>query len=191
MRTEFVSHLSKFSVEMGQILQSLSGGISLKTSAIITDALPKDGSIINLHEVMKAESNLGLVKAAEELLEGWSRQIETFIEHTIELRMENDSGEDPGPRTELDAWRTRMQRITSITEQLKTIQCRTVLGVLYFVNNPKLVHGASNTPELDKCRHSVTGLLRRWKLLEVSVKEALNEAKDNVKYLRTLQKKGA
>ena len=188
MRTEFVSHLSKFSVEMGQILQSLSGGISLKTSAIITDALPKDGSIINLHEVMKAESNLGLVKAAEELLEGWSRQIETFIEHTIELRMENDSGEDPGPRTELDAWRTRMQRITSITEQLKTIQCRTVLGVLYFVNNPKLVHGASNTPELDKCRHSVTGLLRRWKLLEVSVNEALNEAKDNVKYLTSLDK---
>eukprot|EP00971_Amphidinium_carterae_P305918 6079292-Amphidinium_carterae.1 len=40
---------------------------------------------------------------------------------------------DPGPRTELDFWRTRMQKITSITEQLRTRERRMVFGTLQAV----------------------------------------------------------
>lgn len=38
-------------------------------------------------------------------------------------------GEEPGPDTELEFWRTRMSNFNSITEQLKTRECRLALGV--------------------------------------------------------------
>ena len=39
-----------------------------------------------------------------------------------------------GPDTELEFWRRRAQRLTSITEQLKTKACKLVIGVLQQVS---------------------------------------------------------
>lgn len=38
-------------------------------------------------------------------------------------------GDEPGPDTELEYWRTRMSNFNSITEQLKTRECKLVLGI--------------------------------------------------------------
>jgi dynein heavy chain len=35
-----------------------------------------------------------------------------------------------GPMSELDYWRRRMQQLTNITEQLKTKDCKMVIGAL-------------------------------------------------------------
>lgn len=43
-----------------------------------------------------------------------------------------------GPDTELEFWRRRAQRLTSITEQLKTKACKLVIGVLQQVKKENL-----------------------------------------------------
>ena len=60
-----------------------------------------------------------------------------------------------------------MAKFNAITEQLKGRECKVVLGVL----------GAAKSR-----------VLKRWKLLDNSITDANNEAKDNVKYLSTLEK---
>ena len=72
-----------------------------------------------------------------------------------------------------------MQRITSITERLKSKECKTVFGVL---------HAVTRISEHNKTRQTVFNVLRRWKRIDVSITESFNEAKDNVKYLTTLEK---
>ena len=87
-----------------------------------------------------------------------------------------------GPRTELEFWRARMQKITSITEHLKSRECKNVFGVLHAVTRMNTEHGAG------KARQPVFNTLRRWKQIDIQITESFNEAKDNVKYLTTLEK---
>lgn len=49
----------------------------------------------------------------ENLLSEWNKQIEDVIEETPDSRWESN---DAGPHTELEYWRTRNQRLTSIAE---------------------------------------------------------------------------
>ncbi len=72
----------------------------------------------------------------------------------------------------------RMQKLTSITEQLKRPDCKqvnTVLGNL-----------TKNATDLSK--QNIVNLLHRWKQIDVNITESANEAKDNVKYLYTLER---
>jgi dynein heavy chain len=111
------------------------------------------------------------------LLEEWCRQIEDYLEQPIQA---GSTRADPGPRTELEYWQARMQRIISIMEQLRGKECKAVFGVL---------HAATRVSEVNpKSRQTVFNALRRWKQVDVSMTENYNEAKDNVKYLTTLDK---
>ena len=60
-----------------------------------------------------------------------------------------------------------MAKFNSITEQLKSKDCKVVLGVTNQARSP--VH-------------------KRWKGLDVHITDAANESKDNIKYLATLEK---
>ena len=71
-----------------------------------------------------------------------------------------------------------MQRLTSITEQLKRPDCKQVIGLLSTITKNSS----------DPSKQHVGQLLARWKQIDVSITEAANEAKDNVKYLFTLER---
>ncbi|OLP89024.1 Dynein gamma chain, flagellar outer arm [Symbiodinium microadriaticum] len=64
------------------------------------------------------------------LLETWCRDIERYLEDGLD---QHSAVQEPGPRSELDFWRGRMQKITSITEQLKGRECKSVFNVLHDV----------------------------------------------------------
>src|SRR5690606_2753914 len=61
----------------------------------------------------------------------------------------------------------RQAKFNSVTDQLQTRNCKIVLGVLKYAKSP---------------------LLKRWGELDIKITDASNEAKDNVKYLSTLEK---
>jgi len=112
-----------------------------------------------------------------ELLEEWCNRIDNYLDDSDRSRWETN---DSGPDSELEYWRRRMQRLTSITDQLKTRSCKSVIGVLTAVTkNPEEV-------AIDKQR--VFSLVRQWKQIDLNITEAANEAKDNVKYLNTLER---
>ena len=171
--SEFRSSLDRFTTDLSEGIKSLSGGIDLPSPE------PTDVDLRTLSYNDIAKDHPELVQQYETLLEAWCRQIEQYLEETLEGQ-QKESG-DPGPRTELDFWRHRLQKITSITEQLKTKERKIVFGLLQAITRV-------SQDVAPKSRQTVFNTLRRWKQIDIAITEAFNEAKDNVKYLTTLEK---
>lgn len=92
------------------------------------------------------------------------------------ILQDEDAIEDEGPVGELEYWRRRMQRIMSITEQIKLSDMKDVFLALH--RDSKSVH--------EDLRQRVHNLLRLWKQVDIRITEAVNEAKDNAKSLSDL-----
>lgn len=119
-----------------------------------------------------------MISDFERTFNEWSAQIETTLEETDQVQTQD---RDAGPRQELEHWRQRMRKLTGVSEQLRSKNCRTVYDVLT---------QASQNPaeQLGKPRDKIYLATSKWRSIELRVTEALNEAKDNVKYLATLEK---
>ena len=150
---EFLGGLRKFVADMQENLKSLVGGLQL---------VKPETKI----ETVDVRPNSKLVAQFEQLLVQWCDQIETYLGDGP-----HGSQDDTGPMAELEWWRRRMQRLTSITEQLKTKECKVVIGVL---------SGWTKSHQ-DANKQRLFVLLRRWKQIDIGITEAANEAKDNVK----------
>jgi dynein heavy chain, axonemal len=117
-----------------------------------------------------------LVQYYEEILESWCDDIESFLNS----KQSNVDNADAGPMTELEWWKQRMQHLSNVIEQLKAKEMKSVVTVLSSWSKSQQ-HDSSN-------RQRLFALLRRWKHVEIVITESSNEAKDNVKYLFTLEK---
>ena len=163
---ELMIGVDNFVHNLAENLKSLNSGLELRK--------PEQS-----HEAMgvSAAAEAGVVGAYMELLEEWCTRIDRYLDDSDRSRWETS---DSGPDSELEYWRRRMQRLTSITDQLKTRSCKTVIGVLTAVT--RLPEDIS----IDKQR--TLSLVRQWKQIDLNITEAANEAKDNVKYLNTLER---
>ena len=170
-RLELVSGLSKFASELSEAIKSMSGGVRLQSS-------DRDYEVENITDkIREAAENEGLVSHYEKLMEEWINNISGYIEENTKTCVENS---DSGPHTELEYWRARNQRLTSINEQTRTKEVRTVLAVLHMANKSSGEHQSRSK--------DITTLITSWKNVDIKITEALNEAKDNVEYLTTLEK---
>lgn len=170
---DFLQGLDKFVREVTEAIRAMTGGILLNTDGLTrvdfetqSDQIREDPDIVVQYGAR---------------LEQWCKEIEQYLEDSLD---QTEKVSEPGPRTELEFWRGRVQRITSITEQLKSQGCKMVFNVLHSVTRTPGING----DVAPKSRQTLFNSLRRWKQIEISITEAFNEAKDNVKYLTTLEK---
>ncbi|XP_030612273.1 dynein heavy chain 5, axonemal [Archocentrus centrarchus] len=111
-----------------------------------------------------AANNSELVERLEEVVSLWTNQIKQVLMESEQMRKEAD---DAGPSAELEHWKSRMVTFNSLMEEVKCSQVRRTLGVLQVSRS--------------RC-------LRAWMELDRNITVVANEAKDNVKYLYTLNK---
>ncbi|KAG2510575.1 hypothetical protein BBO99_00008735 [Phytophthora kernoviae] len=168
-RNEFMLGLRSFVTDVQENLKAMNTGLDLRKPDKRYD--PSDSRSLS-----KLSSDDGAVQHFVELVKDWCKQTEAYLEDNDQGRWESH---EAGPATELEYWKRRLQRLMGITEQLKTKECKMVTGVLNVVS--KLQDGAVD-------RLGIAQLLRQWKQIDTNITEASNEAKDNVKYLATLDR---
>ncbi|RHY51106.1 hypothetical protein DYB38_003376 [Aphanomyces astaci] len=168
-KNEFLHGMKSFLTDIQGSLKTMSAGLELRKPDKRYDA--SDSRNLNRYAGDEAA-----VAHFVELVQDWCRQTEAYLDDSDQTRWESS---ESGPDTELEYWKGRLQRLTGITEQLKTKECKMVIGALTIVTKQHDVG-------LDK--QSVFALLRQWKQIDINITEATNEAKDNVKYLATLEK---
>jgi len=113
--------------------------------------------------IAAASQDADIVMAYEDVITEW-------VEITTKLLNEPEDVEDEddvGPRTELAWWRRRATKLNSIVDDLRLDKCQKVILVLQQCKSRKL---------------------KVWRNINNAITDALNEAKDNVKYLSTLDK---
>lgn len=172
---DFISQVSSFITNINETLTSFASGLELRSP---------DSRIMKAIEVKFHRTSITVeaVEHLEQLLNEWCTQIERYLDQpsnsSNSINNDGNSTEDVGPRGELEYWRSRMQKLTSITEQLKRPDCKQVINVL-----TTLLKNST-----DNSRQNIANLLKRWKQIDINITEAANEAKDNVKYLYTLER---
>ena len=114
--------------------------------------------------IAQAATDPDLVATCEGYVEEWCKQIEAVLTESEVVRKEND---DIGPNAELEHWKSRMAKFNSITDQLKTLNVKIVVGIVAAAKSKKM---------------------EIWRALDTRITDAANEAKDNVKYLYTLER---
>jgi len=103
LKQEFLSSTKKFAADLQETIKSLSNGYTITTF---------DHSEYNAKNTDKDKAEF-----LQRHFARWLDEIDRLLSDDQEQRKESS---DSGPRTELEYWRSRMQRITSLNEQMKT-----------------------------------------------------------------------
>jgi dynein heavy chain, axonemal len=177
----FSTELDRFAISVTNALDSLKSGPLLRRS---------DNPVFESYHSMDRKRLLNSIpdKASflvhlQQLLEEWCDQIEAYLTpNSSEANStdfnDSDMSNDRGPKGELNFWRGRMQLVTSVTEQVNSEHSNQVVNLLTEISkNPG-----------DDSKPRILLLLRRWRQVDVFITETANEAKDNIKYLSSLQR---
>ncbi|NWW83187.1 DYH5 protein, partial [Climacteris rufus] len=100
----------------------------------------------------------------EEVVMIWTKQVRQVLVESEQIRREAD---DVGPSAELEHWKSRMSSFSSLLDEIKSSRVKKIISILQAARSKTL---------------------KQWKELDGSITIAANEAKDNVRYLYTLEK---
>lgn len=166
-KTDFISEIGSFIGNIHEALNSFASGLDLRAP---------DPKLYRALEIKSNRTSLPIesIDHFEVLLNEWCNQIERYLDAPTH----SSNPDDVGPRGELEHWRGRMQKLTSITEQLRRQDCKQVITILTTITKNSA----------DPSKQNIINLLRRWRMIDVNITESANEAKDNVKYLYTLER---
>ncbi|XP_077430963.1 dynein axonemal heavy chain 5 isoform X2 [Vanacampus margaritifer] len=159
VKQDFISSLENFVSVLAGAQESLQEKVTLKECDTFDVRVLKGPS-----DYMAAANNTETIEKIEGCMKVWIKQIEQVLAESDQLRKE---AEDLGPRSELDHWKKRMSRFNYLLDQLKSPDVKAVLGVLLMAKSK---------------------IIKLWRELDTRITESANEAKDNVKYLYSLEK---
>lgn len=169
-KAEFSQVFDKFASELREALKSLVNNITLEPYDRKWENEAKNSHTGKFPAEMLGEF--------QRIFNQWSDQILDALDKADSERQDD---KDAGPQFELDYWKSRMRKLTGVSEQLKSKNCRTVYDVLTATSQ-------NSNDQLAKPDTKIYLATSKWRSLELRVTENLNEAKDNVKYLQTLEK---
>lgn len=112
---EFRGSSQKFGSMLTEAVATVTGGVELRSPEgryLEVDLRP--GALA------QATADEELLAEVEGCLTEWCREAEFLLNQTNKVK----DGEEPGPDTELEYWRTRMSNFNSITEHTKTKACK-------------------------------------------------------------------
>lgn len=166
-KKEFLIHTKKFSQDIHEAIDTISGGTPLakidpqfEVETRTTSKQPTEACVAHCSSLVKA----------------WGDTIDKNLREWNEAEEKKGEPSEEGPLSELEHWRSTQRILTGLSEQIKGPACSAVLNLLHLAK-------VSNNAEKDQ----INSLLSNWKKKESDLMEKLNEAKDNVKYLRTLE----
>lgn len=170
----FFSHLSRFSMTLTDVVQTLESRIHLAKvdSSLLPASEPQSGIQTPLSGSAAGSSSYG---GGDEVLGGNLPQLESVAAEwkaaaDMFLDREDPTLEslaDYGPDAPLYYWRERLAHLNALNEQFEAADTRKVVGAL---TSAKSAH------------------IKRWRETEARLREATSEANDNVKHLATLNK---
>ncbi|RMC15722.1 hypothetical protein DUI87_07925 [Hirundo rustica rustica] len=123
-----------------------------------------DRNLQNPSDYITAGTNRELTEKLEEVVMIWTKQIRQVLVESEQIRREAD---DVGPSAELERWKSRMSSFNSLLDEIKSSRVKKIISILQAARSKTL---------------------KQWKELDGSITIAANEAKDNVRYLYTLDK---
>ncbi|XP_061572400.1 dynein axonemal heavy chain 5 [Cololabis saira] len=159
VKQEFICSLENFGSVLTGAQESLQEKVTLKECDTFDLRMLKGPA-----DYLAAANSTETTEKIEACMKVWLKQIEQVLAESDQLRKEAD---DLGPRAELDHWKKRMCRFNYLVDQLKNPDVRAVLGVLLMAKSK---------------------IIKRWRELDARITDAANEAKDNVKYLYSMEK---
>ncbi|XP_019501740.1 PREDICTED: dynein heavy chain 5, axonemal [Hipposideros armiger] len=159
IRQEFLSSLEGFVSILSGAQESLKEKVNLQKCDIFELKTLKEPI-----DYLTLANNPETLEKIEGCMKVWIKQTEQVLAENNQLRKEAD---DLGPRAELEHWKKRLSKFNYLLEQLKGPEVKAVLAVLAAAKSK---------------------LLKTWREMDVRITDAANEAKDNVKYLYTLEK---
>ncbi|XP_036378537.1 dynein heavy chain 5, axonemal, partial [Megalops cyprinoides] len=157
---DFLSSVDKFVCSLSSARQNMEGKFQLHLGETGFNL----DNLLSPSDYTAAACNSELVETLEGELLHWAHQIEQVLTESEQMRKETD---DIGPSAELEHWKSRMATFNSLLDEIRSSHVKKVMGVLQLAKSKTL---------------------RSWKEMDGSITNAANEAKDNVKYLYTLEK---
>ncbi|RXN24689.1 dynein heavy chain axonemal-like protein [Labeo rohita] len=157
---DFLRSVDKFTCTLSSVMRNMEEKFRLQN----IPSAPDLSHIQKADDYSNAANNSELVESLEAVLLHWAKQIEQVLTESERIRRESD---DIGPSAELAHWKRRMITFSSLLDEIKDPYVKMVVGIL----------NAAKSKTLSK-----------WKELDANITVVANEAKDNVKYLSTLDK---
>ncbi|KAF4659064.1 Dynein heavy chain 10, axonemal [Perkinsus olseni] len=169
VKDDLMLSASKFNQRVGQVASQVYGLSSIR---------PPEG--LDLDELLKmieegSEAYEGNLRVCVETVEKWTEEVEKLLE--AENAQSSATGKHP--MAEILFWRDRSERLSSLFEQLKLGACQKVVEVVerYLQSGP----GGEGT-------ESGGRVLGRFKERQSALHKLHLEAKDNVRFLMTLER---
>uniref|UniRef100_H0X0M1 Dynein axonemal heavy chain 5 n=1 Tax=Otolemur garnettii TaxID=30611 RepID=H0X0M1_OTOGA len=159
IRQEFLSSLEGFVSVLTGAQESLKEKVNLQKCDVFDPKTLKEPV-----DYLTLANNPETLEKIEDCMKVWIKQTEQVLAENNQLRKEAD---DAGPRAELEHWKKRLAKFNYLLDQLKSPDVKAALAVLAAAKSK---------------------LLKMWRETDIRITDAANEAKDNVKYLYTLEK---
>jgi dynein heavy chain len=164
---EFKKMLESFAKDLNDTVESLIKGVKYaEVPQECKDFILKDNS----KEYIPEENSKNLIKKLEDIYQSW---IDKLSEEVEDADNKNPIAEDLGPKSELEKWKYRLQRLTKANDFFKS-------------SDYKIVQRYFSEPKM-KQQSRIQTLINDLKQKRIESHTAQSEAKDNMKYLQTLE----